>query len=305
MKQLRRYIAALFLLLPMVCQASPKTYSIVVSFSVLESFTHALIHGLEDKFTLHSIVKNGKDPHVFQPKASTGKLIQSASLVITNGLGFEEWLDRFIDSAKSTETHICVASKGVKPIIVHQAHSKGGKDEYDPHAWHNVNNALLYMANIHKVLCERFPTYKDHFTKNYKAYEKRLIDLDTWVKKQWQNIAHSQRNIVTTHDAFAYYGKAYDVNFISPLGVSTEQEPSVKEVADLITYIKANNICAFFSEKLSSDRLLKQIAKETGNTINGQLYADSIMESRLRGDAYILTIKHNTNALVRAVLGGC
>ncbi len=273
-----------------------KNHKIVVSFSVIESLTNQLVHGLTDTFEIITIVPNGHDPHVFQPKTSMAKTLHDADLVILNGLGFEEWLTRFID-ASGAKHKVIIASHGIKARKVLTAKNP----EYDPHVWHNVAFTRIYLKRIYIALCAQFPKYASTFSKNYHTFDNDLSKLDTWVHQQWKNIPKEKRKVITTHDAFAYYGMAYDIEFISPLGLSTEQEPSVREIARLISYVKKHNITAFFAEQLSSSRLITQIARETGQKIAGTLFADSVLESKRGQSSYIRTIQYNTHELIKAI----
>ncbi|MFV0367029.1 MAG: metal ABC transporter solute-binding protein, Zn/Mn family, partial [Hyphomicrobiaceae bacterium] len=116
-------------------------------------------------------------------------------------------------------------------------------------------------------------------------------------------IAADKRKIITSHDAFGYFAKAYGVTFLAPTGVSTESEASAKDVAALIDQIRKEGVRAVFVENISDSRLIEQIARETGAKIGGTLYSDALSESGGPASTYIDMMRHNSGLMVAALAG--
>lgn len=271
---------------------------IVASFSVLGDLVRQ-VGG--DDVQVDIIVPENADPHVYQPKPLDAKKLSQAELVIVNGLGFEGWLDRLIANS-GFKGKIVVAAKAVKPRILLDSQAAG--NVADPHAWHDVKNVILYVTEIKNALQQQLPDMKNKFEKAAGKYIHSLHRLDRWVQEQFKGIKPERRKVITTHDAFSYYGVAYGIEFLSPVGVSTDAEPSAAKVADLIRTIKEQNIRAVFIENLSTRKLIEQIAKEAQANVDGVLYADSLsdpQDTNSPAKTYIDMIRHNTFSICKAI----
>jgi zinc/manganese transport system substrate-binding protein len=172
----------------------------------------------------------------------------------------------------------------------------------DPHAWQSVANAELYVANIRDGLIAADPAGEKIYQANAAAYLDKLAKLDAEIKAAIDQIPAARRKIITTHDAFGYFGQAYGVEFIAPEGLSTDAEPSARDFAKLIEQIRREEIPAVFFENIADPRLVRQIAQETGAKIAGALYSDAL--SRLGGPAatYIDMMRNNVRELTRALI---
>lgn len=276
----------LFLLLVAISSAYAQI-RVVTTFSVLTDFVK-IIGG--DDVAVTTIVPLKSDPHTYQPTPTDVRAIANADLVIINGLGFEGWIERLI-AASGYKGRVITAAEDVKPRTLMQK----GVPTYDPHTWHDVQNAVLYVKTITKALVTHRPCKAGDIQKRSDAYQRELIDLDGWVRSMLNKIPQDKRLVVTTHDAFWYFGQAYNVIFLSPVGISTDAEPSAASVARLIKMIKREKIQAVFIENLSSKRLIEQISKETGVAIDGTLYADSLADGNAQ--SYIATVKLNTQTI--------
>ncbi len=165
------------------------------------------------------------------------------------------------------------ASKGV----ISHTMEEDGETVPDPHAWHNLANAELYVNNITKALIQVDPANKADYTRNSQAYLKQIYRLLAEAKVKLGNLPAGNRRIVTSHDAFGYLGQAYGIQFMAPQGLSTEREPSsAAEVASLIQQIRKDKVKAVFMENIKDSRLLQQIADESGAKIGGTLYSDAL-----------------------------
>lgn len=295
------------LALPAQAQSAP-TVKAVASFSILGDLVKQ-VGG--DRVNVEVLVGPGADAHVFQPTPSQARMVGQAQVLFYNGLGFEGWMERLLKTA-SYQGKSVVVSQGIKPIQTEEAghdHKDGkhahGHDhgESDPHAWQSVPNAIAYVGNIAKGLCAADATGCDAYKKNAAAYTQQLQALDAEIKSAWNDIPKAQRKVITSHDAFGYYAKAYGVRFLAPQGVSTESEASAKGVAQLVRQIKREKIKALFVENISDPRLIDQIGRETGVKPAGELYSDSLSDANGPAASYMAMMRANTQAMTRAVKG--
>ena len=230
--------------------------------------------------------------HVYTPAPADAKKIADAKLVIINGLGLEGWLPRLVQSSGS-KAPIVTATNGIAPL-------KLGSDA-DPHAWQSVANAKIYVANIRDALVAADPADAAVFRANADAYLAKLDALDREVREAMAQIPPARRKVISTHDAFGYFAAAYGIEFIAPVGVSTESEPSARDIAGIITQIKTAKIPAVFLENISDPRLIRRIAAETGARIGGTLYSDSLTGEKGDAPTYIDMVRHNIKALTSAL----
>jgi zinc/manganese transport system substrate-binding protein len=215
--------------------------------------------------------------------------------VVENGLGLEGWIVR-LTKASGTKARVVVASAGVAPRKDEDAH--GG---IDPHAWQNVANAKIYVANIRDGLVAIDPDGRAAYETRAKDYLARLDALDREVRESIVRIPAERRRIVTTHDAFGYFGEAYGVAFIAPAGVSTEAEISARDVSRIIKQIRSEKFPAVFLENVSDRRLIDQIARETGAKAGGALFSDALSGPEGPAGTYIDMVRHNIRELTKAL----
>jgi len=262
---------------------------VVASFSILADFVKN-VGG--DKVNVVSLVGPNGDVHVYTPAPSDAKKNAAAKILFINGLGLEGWLPRLVQSAGS-KAMIVTASNGVAPLQL-------GSDA-DPHAWQAVPNVKIYVANISDALSAADPADAAVFRANAERYLRELDALDAEVKAAIAKIAPERRKVITTHNAFGYFAAAYGITFAAPVGVSTETEPSARDIAALIGQIKAEKIPAVFLENLSDERLIRRIAAETGAKAGGTLYSDSLTDEKGAAPTYIDLMRHNIKALTSAL----
>ncbi|MBW7962669.1 metal ABC transporter solute-binding protein, Zn/Mn family [Bradyrhizobium sp. BR 10261] len=281
------------LLLASLLMASPlqaaERLNVVASFSILADFVRT-IGG--DKINLTTLVGPDSDVHVYTPAPGDAKRIAEARLVIVNGLGLEGWLPRLVQSS-GAKAQVVTASAGIAPLKLGSA--------ADPHAWQSVPNARIYVANITATLAAADPDDADLFRAQAKAYLEKLEALDREVREAVAKIPPERRKVISTHDAFGYFAAEYGVQFIAPLGVSTETEPSARDIATIIGQIKAQKIPAVFLENISDDRLIRRIAAETGAKVGGTLVSDGLTGEKGPAPTYIDMVRHNIKALTSAL----
>ena len=283
----------LLLLLVSPLTASPlkaaERLNVVASFSILADFVR---NAGGDRVNLTTLVGADSDVHVYTPAPSDAKRIADAKLVIVNGLGLEGWLPRLVQSS-GAKAIVVMASAGIPPL-------KLGSDA-DPHAWQSVPNAKVYVTNIANALAAAAPDDAEFFRSRAKAYLEKLETLDREVREAIAKIPPERRKVISTHDAFGYFAAEYGIQFIAPLGVSTETEPGARDIADIISQIRAQKIPAVFLENISDDRLIRRIASETGAKVGGTLISDSLTGEKGPAPTYIDMVRHNIKALTSAL----
>ena len=263
--------------------------NVVASFSILGDFVRN-VGG--DRVNVTTLVGPNSDAHVYVPTPADAKKIADAKLVFVNGLGFEGWMQRLLKSAGS-KASVVTTTTGIAPLKL--------GSEADPHAWQSVANAKIYVANIRAALGAADPADAEVFRTNTEAYLAKLDALEREVREAVAQIPPQRRKVISTHDAFGYFAAAYGVEFIAPLGVSTESEASARDIAGIITQIRAAKIPAVFLENISDPRLIRQIATETGARIGGTLYSDSLTAEKGDSPTYIAMVRHNIKALTSAL----
>ncbi|MBI4920818.1 MAG: metal ABC transporter substrate-binding protein [Devosia nanyangense] len=267
----------------------------VASFSILGDMVR---HVGGDRVEVVTIVGPNADTHVYEPKPGDAIAVASADIFVVNGLGFEGWIDRFVEATGYTGP-LVVASDGVTTHTM----IDDGRTVTDPHAWQSLANGLRYVDNIAKSLCQADAAGCDSYKANAAAYEAEIAALDAQVKARIAAVPEGKRKVITTHDAFGYFGAAYGVEFLAPEGVSTESEASAMDVGKLIDQIRSEGVTALFVENMSDPRLLEQIAAETGVEVGGELYSDALSEPGGGAPDYLSMFRHNIELLIPAMQG--
>jgi len=263
--------------------------NVVASFSIPGDFVRN-VGG--DRVSVTNLVGPEGDVHVYSPAPADVRKIADAKLLVINGLGLEGWLPRLLQ-ASGSKAPIVITTNGIATIRV-------GSDA-DPHAWQSVANAKIYVANIRDALVAADPSDAEMFRSQAQIYLAKLDALDREVREAIAKIPPSRRKVISTHDAFGYFASAYGVEFIAPVGVSTESEPSARDIAAIITQIKTKKIPAVFLENISDPRLIRRISAETGAKVGGTLFSDSLTGEKGDAPTYIDMVRHNIKALTSAL----
>lgn len=295
-------VAVLLSLAPMSrAWAQTTKLPVVASFSILADFV-ARVGG--DRVEVSALVGPNGDAHGYSPNPADAARVAGARVVVTNGLGFESWIDRLV-KASGTKAVLVVASKGVKPIEARggndHGHGHGHAHGGDPHAWQDVANVMLYVAAIRDALASADPAGRTAYEENARLYTAELDRLDAAVRTALAAIPAASRKVITSHDAFGYFAKSYDIRFIAPRGISTESEPSAQDVARIVRQIKAEKVAAVFLENMSDPRLMERIAKETGARVGGRLFSDALSEPGGPAPTYVEMMRHNARTLAAAL----
>jgi zinc/manganese transport system substrate-binding protein len=284
---------------PLFAQGTP--LKVVVTFSVLGDLVKN-VGG--DRVSVTTLVGPDGDAHTYQPTPSDARAVSAAAVMVTNGLGLEGWLNRLM-SAAQFKGKLVVATSGVKHLTMEEeGEGKSGKPQRvsDPHAWQNLANGQVYVANIVNGLIAADPANADAYRQAGETYSRQLAELDRKVREELVSVPKDKRRVITTHDAFQYYGKAYGVAFLAPLGISTENEPSAGDLARLERQIKREHIRALFLENVSSPRLIEQIAKDTGAIVGPPLFSDALSKPDEPASTYVKMFEHNTATLKEGML---
>lgn len=299
-----RGIVAILLatLLPGAASAqAPDRIKVVATFSILADLVRN-VGG--EAVEVASLVGPEADAHVFSPSPQDARVLAGARLVVVNGLGFEGWMNRLVKASGFKGT-VVTASRGVKPLREEghshdhgHGHSHGAQD---PHAWQDVANTKIYVANIRDALARIDPPRADAYRTAAAAYLARLDRLDADIRTAFAAIPRERRKVITSHDAFAYYGRAYGITFLSPQGISTEAEASAKDVAELIRQIRRENVRSVFVETITDHRLVERIAAEAGATMGGALYSDALSGPAGPASTYLDMMRHNTGRIAASM----
>ncbi len=290
---LRSWLALVLLAVFGAAPAHAETLPVVATFSILADLVKN-VGG--ERVVVTSLVGPDGDAHVYAPSPGDARALTDAKVVFVNGLGFEGWIARLVQ-ASGTRAPVVVASRGVTAHV----ESGDGPRGPDPHAWQSVANAEIYVANIRDALVAADPAGKTSYERNAAAYLATLSALDREVRETIASIPPEHRKIITTHDAFGYFGAAYGVDFIAPEGVSTDSEPSAGDIARIIAQIRRQKIPAVFLENVTDPRLLERIAAESGARVGGTLYSDALTGPDGDAPTYVAMMRHNVKALAAAL----
>jgi len=298
---------------------------VVASFSILGDMVREVAG---DDVAITTLVGPDGDAHVYEPTPADVKAVAGADIVFVNGLDFEGWMPRLLEAA-GFKGEMVVVSDGITPREwdgeeEDHDHAHGGAAEpaeaghaesgeahghdhddgkFDPHAWQNLGNGIVYVGNIARALAAADPDHAADYQTAGEAYAATLKSLDERVRTEIAAIPEARRKVVTSHDAFGYFGAAYGIDFIAPQGVSTEAEASAGDVAAIIEQIRAEKIPAVFVENITDPRLVEQIARETGAVVGGELYSDALSGPDGPAPTYVQMFEFNAAALTKALAG--
>lgn len=248
-----------------------------------------------DKVEGKSICAVGLDPHTYKSVPGDSKLIAAADIVFMNGFGLEGWITKLISAAGGNKPLIQV-TEGIKPLLDDKGHG-----DPDPHCWFNAELAKVYVENILQGLISIDPENEQYYKENANAYKLQLDSLHVYTLQKIKSIPESHRILVTSHDAFRYFGEAYGIRVEALQGISTEAKAQTADVAALVDLIKKTKLPSVFIETSVNPKLLEQIASETEATIGGVLFSDSIGDPGTEGGSFIGAFRHNVNSITSAL----
>lgn len=270
---------------------SPSPLRVVASFSILADIARNVAG---ESAVVHALVGADADAHVFEPSPADARRVAEAELVVVNGLGFEGWLDRLV-RASGYRGPVVVASRGVTPRRIGA--------QVDPHAWQDLTQARRYAATIGAALAAARPAAGNAVLRRTADYDARLAALDAEIRARFDVMPRARRRVITSHDAFGYFGAAYGIDFFAPQGMSTDSEASAAAVARLADEVKRRGVSAVFVENISDPRLVERLAKEGGATVGGKLYSDALSRPGAAADTYLKLFAHNARTIAAALRG--
>jgi zinc/manganese transport system substrate-binding protein len=293
----RRLLTGFAVAFAMACAsaapAAARTLEAVASFTVLADMVHQ-VGG--ERVHVSSLVGPNGDPHAYEPTPDDARRLKAADIVFVSGLGLEGWMDRLI-TASGYQGRIIVSTEGISTRRMED----DGKQVTDPHAWNSAANGVIYVGNIVRALSVADPEGAATYQANGARYAQQLRDLDAYARQQIAAVPPARRKVLTSHDAFGYFGAAYGVTFLAPLGVSTESEASAKDVARLIRQIRAEHVRTYFFENSNDPRLVRQIAAATGAQPGGTLYVEALSPADGPAATYAAMFRYNVDQLVAAM----
>jgi zinc/manganese transport system substrate-binding protein len=274
---------------PIAHPSEAKPLEVVASFTILGEWAR-IVGG--DDVSVTTLVGPDADAHVYEPTPSDVQRVAAADLLVVNGLGFEGWMSRLSGAAGFTSTTV-VASRGIAPRMA------GGQP--DPHAWHDLRNAVIYVRNIAQALSAKRPAAASRFAGRADAYIAQLDALEVRTRAALAAIPREQRVAVVSHDAFGYLAESYQLELLPALGLSTDAEPSAAAIGDLIRQIRAHRVRAVFIENIRDPRLITRIAAEGEVAIGGRLYSDALGPPGSPAATFIELYRYNVATLIHAL----
>jgi ABC-type Zn uptake system ZnuABC Zn-binding protein ZnuA len=243
-----------------------------------------------------SLVPKNGDVHTFAAKPSDVRAVAEAKLLVMNGLGLDDWLTRTIANASAAGTPLIKLGEDLPGVTLLPGEELGTQN---PHLWMDVAYAELYADRIAAALEQVDPGHHDDYQRQGAAYRQRLMELDAEVRAQIATIPAGNRRLVTFHDAFPYYARAYGITIVGVAVEAPGQDPSAGYTAQLIDAIKAARVKAIFSEAQFPARLVEQLASETGAKVVANLYDDALGDDPVT--SYEAVIRWDTQQLVGAL----
>lgn len=294
---MKSWLLSIGLLVGAFAQAQPMGAErpLVVATASMFADMAAVIGG--DLVDVRSVVPIGGDPHIYDPTPADVRLVAAADLILRNGLTFEGWLNEVIANS-GTEGRVVTVTNGIQPI-----ESEEYQNSADPHAWMDASNGLLYARNIRDALVALDPENADIYDFNYGIYRQQIEDLDQEIEREILSIPVEQRVLITSHDAFRYYGRRYGIRVEAALGTSTDADVQTSDVARLTRIIRETGVPAIFVESTINPKLIRQIATDNGVRIGGSLFADSLGDPEGPAGTYLKMLRHNTRQIVTALRG--
>lgn len=254
-----------------------------------------------DRVRVKSLLGPGQDPHTYEPVPRDSIEIEKAGVVFINGLGLDFWAEKLIQGAGGQRQVVRLAEGASVDRLPWEG---GGGKQWDPHLWMDPVNVIQYVEQIRAALAELDPAGAETFQANAERLTRELEALDTWIKAEIGLIPPDKRKLITTHDAYRYFGRRYGFQVLDTVwGVSTEEEPSAQDIAGLIDTLREHQVPAFV-ETTINPQIMEQATQQAGVPIGGQLYGDALGGPGSGAETYVTMMRHNVNTIVAAFTGG-
>ncbi|QDU64595.1 Periplasmic zinc-binding protein TroA precursor [Planctomycetes bacterium Pan216] len=254
-----------------------------------------------DHVEVEQLMGEGVDPHLYKTSPGDIRKLSAADMIFYSGLHLEgKMADVFVQMARRKPTY------AVSEEIPHETILETEEESFDPHIWFDVELWSKTAGVVAKALSDFDPSHAEDYAVNAKRYEEQLAQLHTDVKSLLESVPESQRYLVTAHDAFAYFGRAYDINVMAIQGISTESEAGVKRINELVDFLTKNKIKAVFIESSVSDRNIQALiegCKARGHdvVIGGELFSDAMGTPGTPEGTYEGMVRHNANTIAKAL----
>lgn len=245
--------------------------------------------------SVQTIVPRGMDPHTYEAIPSDVELVQASDLIFKNGLKLEGWLEKIIENAGKKGAAVTVTA-GIQPIT-----SQEYEGAPDPHAWMDLMLGKIYVKNIRDALITIMPDYADTIEMKYLAYVDKIERLDRLIKRKIKQVPEENRVLITSHDAFQYFGRAYGLELHSLQGLSTDTDIKTGDILNITNLLASRPIPAIFVESTINPKVINQIAKDYHVKIGGELYADALSSEIGPADTYLNMLKHNASVISKAL----
>ncbi|MBP61695.1 MAG: ABC transporter substrate-binding protein [Planctomycetaceae bacterium] len=286
-------LAWAFLLSPLQANDTPRRV-IVCSTTQTADFARQVVG---DRWQVKSVLAAGQDPHLYQVTAKDSELITTADLCIENGWHLEgkDWMRTLAEDERKP---LVTCTTGINP----EQFTEAGKLVRDPHAWFSPQNASIYVRNIQQAVSRIDPDHQLEYEARTRLYLDQLRTLHLWIQRQFNSIPANRRVLVTSHDAFNYFCKAYKFQAAAPVGWSTGAETGAgltpERRQETIDSIRGFGVKTIFIETSVNPRLIREIAREAGVEIGGQLYSDSMGNAGTSGETYLGMMRENVLTIV-------
>lgn len=249
---------------------------------------------------VYSLLGPGQDPHTYQPVPRDALAVARADLVLVNGYGLDFWAERLVRGLP-TPPPVLRLAEGVRTEPLPWL---GAGKRADPHLWMDPTLAAQYVLQIRDALAALDPAGGPEYARRAAEAVDRLRRLDAWIAAQVATIPPERRKLVTTHDAYRYFGRRYGIVVLDTVwGITTEEEPSAHELARLFANLRVHGVPAFV-ETTINPKLMEEIAAQAGVRIGGPLYADALGPPGSGADTYVGMMEHNVRTLVAALREG-
>jgi ABC-type Zn uptake system ZnuABC Zn-binding protein ZnuA len=281
----------ILLALAACAQAAPLK---VASLSTIGDELAAKVGGTEVQ--VFSLVRPGLDPHEYEPSTSDLKTISGCQVILAMGKGLEGYLTKL---EQTTRVPLVQIGAGFSSLRLPAENSAANNPIEDPHWWNSIEHMKLATKVVRTAFTQLRPASKSVFAANADKYLEELDALSHWARLELSALPRNQRKLVTSHDAFQYFARDWGFTVYPVEGITTKDEPSSKKVADLIALIKAQHVKAIFTENMQNPKVLKEITRETGAVLGGELYADGLGTGEAA--TYEGMMKHNIRTVVEAL----
>jgi ABC-type Zn uptake system ZnuABC Zn-binding protein ZnuA len=243
-----------------------------------------------------SLVPRDGDVHTFSPRPSDIRAVAGAQLLVMNGLGLDDWLSRTMKNAARPGTPLIALADDLPGVTLLPGDTRGSQN---PHLWLDVAYAERYVDRIADGLAAVDPAAAPTIRAQAAAYRGRLVSLDAWARAQLEAIPATQRRIVTYHDAFPYFARAYGLTIVGVSIAAPGQEASAGYTARLVDAVRSQHVRAIFSERQFPAKLVTQLGAETGTRVVTDLYDDALGDAPI--DSYVGLVRWDVQRITEAL----